>query len=232
MGKAKPAKELGEYWIKNYTLLQREYMWPLRFNVIVREFCLRFIQIENDLISDNRKRSIYDSFINMGRCIDTSTRLNGGIILECFTFNNKHIIAEIVDEFYPEGSDFFASGVLARYWLPSYPSYVPCAQSRRQVAAQNVTKVSVYICEDESVIADTLVCNGIEDCSNAEDEQQCSSCSLTDPLLPACKCDTKFYYQCESSGCIYYDQLCDSVVDCPDGDDEMLCYSKKQVSAF
>ena len=221
----------GEYWSKHLGTFQRKYiccMCPVEFNFVVEGYCLRLILIENDLIGYQGKKVFFDSFtynkFNISICKD-----NNGAFASLY----KHIIADIVEEFFPEGSDFFQGRhAYSGYWLPNYPSYIACFEFRRSFTAPTVSNVSIYTCEDGSVIADIQVCNGVGDCSNAGDEQNCSLCSWTDPLLPDCKCNIKFYYQCESGGCVHYDQMCDSMVDCPGGDDETFCYNKNRFPYF
>ena len=113
------------------------------------------------------------------------------------------------------------------FWLPPpyYPSYYPCFTSREQTIVSKADETSRYKCEDDSVIPHVLVCNGKSDCSNSEDEKDCSTCmpTLDNSFSPSCSCSI-YHYQCKSGGCVHYDHLCDSILDCPSGDDEAFCY--------
>ena len=234
----KPAIGFGEYWTDNYAVLQREYMCPFGFNFVVHEVCLKLILIETKwLVRENVQGPLSFDYskvsIHTGKCIDICKLKDKGQCDDVFMHYYRRVIANIVDEFYPKGSEFFINRVQS-LWLPrpNFPSYISCARSRHQVKASNISNISVYTCQDGSVIADTLVCNGIRDCNDAEDEQHCSACSWTKPLLSACKCNIKFYYQCESGWCIHYDQMCDSLTDCPDGDDGIFCKNKVKFPHF
>ena len=103
--------------------------------------------------------------------------------------------------------------------------------SREPSIAAEIQEPLWYRCEDGSIIADVLVCNGKTDCKNSEDEQNCSACSWDNTLLLLCDCKM-FYYQCDSGQCIHYDHMCDSVLDCPDGDDEEFCHDTKVFPQF
>ena len=165
-----------------------------------------------------------------------------------------HIMVDILEEYYPEGSDiypqkmydygigidkevggkFFMNDVSSYYWLPppTYPTYMACFIAREQAPRLNVnTNVSLFYCEDGSVIADVLVCNGRNECKSSEDEQQCSICSWSNAVLLSCVCDM-FSYQCEGGGCVHYDHICDSFADCPEGDDEFHCNDENKFPYF
>ena len=95
----KPVTGIGEYWIKNYTLLQSEYICPFGFDFIIRGFCLRLISTEIDLIGNITKEAFFDSFeynkssLTMGKCI---THLDTEGSYAVYIIRNKHIIAGIL----------------------------------------------------------------------------------------------------------------------------------------
>ena len=165
-----------------------------------------------------------------------------------------HIMVDILEEYYPEGSDIYPLKYRydiyplkshyqkyignnkheeRYYWLPppNYPTYIPCFIARERAIRPDVSDVSLFKCEDGSVIADVLVCNGRKDCKNSEDEQQCPMCSSAISDLQSCVCDM-FYYQCDGGGCVHYDHMCDSFVDCPGGDDEFYCTDDNKFPYF
>ena len=94
-----------------------------------------------------------------------------------------HEIEDILQEFYPKGSDCYFQYTYIRdmymefeystgmpYYLPSpdYLTYILCTLPGKQVSAQNITNVLLFTCGDGSVIPDVLLCNGMSDCKNAE----------------------------------------------------------------
>ena len=86
-----------------------------------------------------------------------------------------------------------------------------------------------FTCTDRSLIAISLQCDGIPNCPNAEDEENCTNvCSsgnincFTNCLFPACQCND-FYYQCIGGGCMTFDKFCNGQQDCPSGEDEEGC---------
>ena len=89
----------------------------------------------------------------------------------------------------------------------------------------------MYSCEDGSIIPDALVCNGISNCGNSEDETRCPVCFSGRSLSPLCPCSI-FQYQCDGGGCVHYDLLCDSIADCSHGDDETFCHGFKIYPRF
>ena len=232
---------IGEYWINNNALRQAQFICPDGYIFFVRGYCMRLRLLNNDLLIQKSKRHFfrafspfdYEAFCNLARSTTDNFKFSLSVL----------VIVDILEEFFPEGSDFYAiQACISRsniysyhylYWLPppNYPTYIPCLHSRNQVSAQKINDVSIYTCEDGSVIAEMLVCNDVSDCSKSEDEDQCPTCSWTDPLKPSCSC-TMFHYQCERGGCVHYDHICDSSLDCPDGDDETLCHDNNKFKEF
>ena len=100
-------------------------------------------------------------------------------------------MVDILEEYYPEGSDIHPimssnhryilgnTQATCYYWLPppNYPTHIPSFKAREETLRQDVNDVSLFKCEDGSLIADVLVCNGRKDCKNSEDEQQYPMCS-------------------------------------------------------
>ena len=90
---------------------------------------------------------------------------------------------------------------------------------------------ALFHCADDSYIDETLVCNGINDCSQGTDEVNCTCNNyLQMPSLVCkyicydnykkCTCSNLFY-QCSSLPiCIPYKFVCDGQKDCPQGEDE------------
>lgn len=106
--------------------------------------------------------------------------------------------------------------------------YVTCADGRRypeaeacsgviEQCAYNCTKCDdllAFTCNDHKCVPQMLVCDGIDDCSDGEDERNC-------------KCGGSDQFECRSASgkvkCISKAKVCDSVWDCMDGEDEIGC---------
>lgn len=82
-----------------------------------------------------------------------------------------------------------------------------------------------FECGDGGCVSIDRVCNGIEDCSGAEDETVCYEIPAKFGLHSSrrrrqtsnCK---KSEWRCRDGTCISFDGKCDGVVDCPDSSDE------------
>ena len=72
-----------------------------------------------------------------------------------------------------------------------------------------------YQCNNGSCISDVALCNGIDDCTEGEDEKECNLCSSQE-------------YQCLDNQCIALENICDGVKDCRDNDDERDCVSQNE----
>ncbi|RCN30147.1 Low-density lipoprotein receptor domain class A [Ancylostoma caninum] len=108
--------------------------------------------------------------------------------------------------------------------------YVKCADGRRypeaeacsgviEQCAYNCTKCDpqlAFTCNDKKCVPQMLVCDGIDDCSEGEDERSCS-------------CGGPDKFECRSASgktkCIAKKKVCDGVWDCMDGKDETNCDS-------
>ncbi|WKY14680.1 hypothetical protein Q1695_000312 [Nippostrongylus brasiliensis] len=107
-------------------------------------------------------------------------------------------------------------------------SYIKCADGRRypekeacsgvvEQCAYNCTKCDeklAFTCSDKKCIPRMLICDGIDDCQDGEDERDCS-------------CGGANKFECRSASgknkCIPKEKTCDGVWDCMDGKDEMNC---------
>ncbi|KAL1439869.1 hypothetical protein MTO96_009701 [Rhipicephalus appendiculatus] len=69
---------------------------------------------------------------------------------------------------------------------------------------------------NDSCIPRLLLCDGVPDCPNAEDERQCDGKDT---------CPEGYYYCRDPSSCLHQSKLCDGRPDCSDGSDESLCYA-------
>ncbi len=86
-------------------------------------------------------------------------------------------------------------------------------------------------CQDGSCILQTQLCDGVNDCDDGKDEQQCwctvNGNMVNDILFCSSQCVPEectcppMYYQCKGGGCIQYSFMCDHVVHCRDGSDEI-----------
>ena len=238
----------GEYWIKNNTLMRTNYMCPEGFNLVFDELCLNLKLFDKDWLETkwqpkdilNRTMSMY---ANDQVCASVNNNKTIAYTDVELSISLVHFIVDILEEYYPEGSDVYPQYIIvgekkvnlnqmhyfrSYYWLPppTYPTYMPCFITREQALKPDVSDLSLFKCEDGSLIAGVLLCNGRKDCKNSEDERQCPVCSWTHSDLPSCACDM-FYYQCEGGGCVHYDNMCDSFADCTDGDDEFYCNDTK-----
>ena len=110
------------------------------------------------------------------------------------------------------------------------PHFVLCARApQKRLIPEVPTQFQYSKCNDGSYIGATLICDGIPNCQEAEDEHNCSYvCTLQTSecfsgcIFPRCKCDD-YYYQCISGGCMTFDKFCNGESDCPLGEDEQGC---------
>ena len=200
--------------------------------------------------SQDLRMSILDGYFKVYE-VNARDKICASVNNKAMTYNDVdlsisllYIMVDILEEYYPEGSDVYSlksskggyiGNIRAKrfYWLPppNYPTYIACFIAREQASIQDVNDVSLFKCEDGSLIADVLVCNGRRDCRNSEDERQCPMCSSAISDLQSCVCDM-FYYQCDGGGCLHYDHMFDSFADCPGGDDEFYCIHDNKFPYF
>ena len=113
--------------------------------------------------------------------------------------------------------------------------FVLCARTAiDSFSSEHSREVQSFICNDGSIIGETLQSDGIIDYNDAEDEYNCSHvCShlrskcFKECMYPACRCENE-YYQCINGGCMTFDKLCDGQLDCPLGEDEHGCLATKK----
>ena len=230
----------GEYTISHNTLAKSNYMCPRDHNIVMHGMCLKLTLLQDKVM----KYNIIYNFMNAYKHKICKGSKSYAEVLTNMN-NDTDLIHDILDEFYAKGSELFLGHEMINpdrhVWFtpPLYPTYTPCFTERIQVMYDTITNsIEIFSCQDGSFIPSALLCNGRADCTDAEDEQQCSICSEDSPgacygscTFPNCRCDI-FYYQCQAGGCVHYDQVCDSIVDCPDGDDERGCHQKKTFYDF
>ena len=105
-------------------------------------------------------------------------------------------------------------------------------------SSQIAVPIHLFHCSDGSYIHESLICNGIMDCTEGTDEKSCT-CSNSSQSLLLCKhsCDSNteictcsdFFYQCSLNKCIPYLFVCDGYKDCQEGKDE-ICSSDMDIS--
>ena len=132
-------------------------------------------------------------------------------------------------ETYPLCPHFPSTRLTANHDLND-PQFVICSRPREMFNIMSPPDMfTSFRCNDGSLIASASHCDGYNDCSDSEDEHNCTDvCSLntndcfTSCIQPSCVCH-EFYYQCESGGCIQYDKFCNGIINCKYGDDETNC---------
>ena len=212
----------GEYWIANDTLTPAKFICPRGFiynfitsNIALLHYlsewrCMKLIFLGNGTLKEGYREA----------CTGPRQSVNSNPLADIFTELWSYTgigftLYQILREFFPEGSYIACTKGDNYCSLPrNYPTYLTCFKPQEKVIFPSVNGVAVYKCKDGSLIAGVLLCNGRADCSNSEDEQQCSwedSCGM-------------FHYMCEGGGCVHYDEVCDSFVNCQHGDDETLCH--------
>lgn len=88
-----------------------------------------------------------------------------------------------------------------------------------------------FMCDLTRCIAVSSRCDGLNDCDDRTDEQQCDSKKL-DFSLKALLLTERFLgcsvhaFHCDKDKCIQQEKLCDNIPDCRDGTDELNCKGK------
>ena len=116
---------------------------------------------------------------------------------------------------------------------PNSTGFVSDIKKIRELARlyQKTNSSSYFQCSDFTFILNHHVCDGLNSCSNGEDEKKCrhvcffnnhahhsqecfESCHKSN-----CSCDS-LYFQCNSGGCVPSSKICDTFNDCADKSDE------------
>ena len=223
----------GEYLVSQNMLLQTKYLCPAGYNIVVQNVCTKLILMKTDRLRHTKNYGLFKLY-QYGICSMENSKSFASIHTEGFGISTINPIYGILEQYFSEGSQLVLNHEVINpdeyIWYPDYPTYIPCFTARELTPeAQIDISMKIFECEDGSVIPEAQMCNGISNCRNSEDEQNCSVCSLSNPELcydecefPDCVCNM-FYYQCKAGGCVHYDNVCDSYADCPNGDDETLC---------
>ena len=106
--------------------------------------------------------------------------------------------------------------------------------------SQMKVSTALFHCSDGLYIDETLVCNGIKDCSEGTDEENCICSNYSKVSLSVCKYNhcskskrcpcSDYFYQCSSFPfCIPYLLVCDGHKDCQQGEDEICSDSIQKV---
>ncbi len=98
----------------------------------------------------------------------------------------------------------------------------------------NCTKCNnnnTYNCDDGRCILQDLVCDGNNDCTNGEDEENCENkkpesttiMEMENGTNNSCDIDDPFYCTVDPAFCIDQKQICDGIKHCQNGVDEQNC---------
>ncbi|KAL5006766.1 hypothetical protein ScPMuIL_015572 [Solemya velum] len=104
---------------------------------------------------------------------------------------------------------------------PGQPTEAP----RTTPGCNTTCSESEYQCRDCVCINQEEVCDGYEDCTDGDDEQNCAGQPTEAPrTTPGCNTTcSENEYQCRDCVCINLEEVCDGYEDCTDGDDEQNC---------
>ena len=107
------------------------------------------------------------------------------------------------------------------------PDYVLCERPVEKIMAANCSH-EYKTCKDGTCIHDSLLCDGVKQCKDGEDEEECQgicdqnnnvNCMEECHYQDLCRCNGN-YFQCLSGGCKPLHAVCDGIVHCSDGSDE------------
>ena len=123
--------------------------------------------------------------------------------------------------------DYFMSRPLFDVFNGMRLCYVPA-----YVGRNNTCPDGFYQCSsDKTCIVVKSVCDGIVDCEDGEDEENCSHiCTKPHPHTQCTQCNiaqgchcTALHFHCATVGCRPAAAVCDGVITCSDAADELLC---------
>ena len=105
---------------------------------------------------------------------------------------------------------------LCKYELDKYGHLHPCRNGAHLFGCHGYSCSGMYLCPASYCLPVLRVCDGVDDCPDGADEQNCLS------IAQSLECQG--FLRCKGGGCVHQRQVCDGKMDCPIyGDDEMLC---------
>ena len=108
---------LGEYWIKNSSLIHTDYMCPEGFNFVLNELCISLRMFHRDWLDEIANMPdyvAYENFVSMYQMCAYVDNNNKTIVCKDVDISIPllHIMVDILEEYYPEGSDIYQKSML------------------------------------------------------------------------------------------------------------------------
>jgi hypothetical protein len=219
-------RNLGEFPINQGILSYSNTTCPDGYTFRIASTCMTLVLVEDYIFSTDSRSIICNKADTERICTDIKGKLPGQDALRNqYIYDGQtqtslyYLVNDILKEFYAESAELYCNIDGNETWARDkedasrYSFYLPCVtEPVASLMWDREPPVSLYTCDDGSMIADALLCDGTMDCPGGGDERGCDeACSM-------------FQYRCQRGGaCVHYDKLCDATTHCPDGDDETFC---------